>query len=90
VTKGSFLRLAFLCCVADNDHSDMTQGSQTVPSEPAKPETEPASTADKPGSEPVVASAGGTLLISIAFYAGWGGLLPPPADTLLNRTREAA
>jgi len=37
---------------------DMTQGSQTVPSEPAMPETEPTSTADKPGSEPVVASAG--------------------------------
>jgi len=37
---------------------DMTQGSQTVPSEQAMPETEPASTGNKTGSEPVVASAG--------------------------------
>jgi len=53
--------------VANSDHSDMTQDSQTAPSEPAKPEMAPASAADKTGSEPIVV---GTLSISIASHAG--------------------
>jgi hypothetical protein len=66
----------------------MTQGSQTAPSEPAKPETAPTSTADKTGPEPAVASAGGTLSTSIAFHAGWDRLLLTLCS--LNRAREAA
>jgi len=76
VEKGSFPALAFLetaLLIAHNNRSDTTQGSQTGPSGPAKPETEPASTADK--SEPIVASASGTTSISIAFQAG--RLVPP-------------
>jgi hypothetical protein len=70
--------------VADNDHSDMTQDSQTqtTPSELAKPEMAPASTADKTGSEPVVA---GMSSISIAFHAGWDRLL---LTTLLSQQNK--
>jgi hypothetical protein len=74
--------------VTNNGHSDMTQGPQTAPSELAKPEPEPASTADKTSSEPAVASAGGALSISIVIYTCWGGLSLTPYS--LNRTREAA
>jgi len=82
--KGSFSSLAFLRnSVVHNDHSDMTQDSQTVPSsESTKPETEPASTAEK--TAPVVAFASGTISISIASHA------VAPADTALRRRRKEA